>query len=266
MVTMRKLIAALLLLLPLAALFAQDFDSAAEARLLELVNQERARAGLTSLKLDDRLSAAAREHSKLLAEHKTLSHQFDGEPPLPKRLAAKFVRFNTDGENVAFDSDLQQAHEGLMNSPPHRANILNPKFNAVGIAVLKSGNYLWITQDFVHRLREMSEQDAVDDAAAAFDQLRRKAGSPRLRLVKQPILHQLACQMAAKDKLETGRALALPGAESAIAYTESDPGNLPSSAHRLASDRTISSYAVGACFQDSPQYPAGTFWVLLVAY
>jgi hypothetical protein len=261
---MRKLIVVLLLLS--SALFAQDFDTAGEARLLDLVNQERARAGLPSVKADERLTAAARQHSELLAQHKALSHQFDNEPPLTKRLTAKFLRFDRDGENVAFDTELQTAHEGLMNSPPHRANILDPKFNAIGIGIVRSGEYLWITQDFIHRLPQLSEQDAVDNAAAAFDELRRKAGSPRARLTRVPQLHDLACQMAAKDKLDTGRALSLPGASSAVAYTESDPGRLPASAHRLAGDRNMGSYAVGACFRDSPHYPAGTFWVLLVTY
>ena len=264
MVWMRTFLVFLLLLSP--ALFAQDFDSAAESQMIAMVNQERARAGLPSLKVDDRLTASARQHSELLAQHKTLSHQFDGEPPLPKRLSARFLRFDRDGENVAFDTDLQQAHEGLMNSPPHRANILDPRFNAIGIGILHSGQYLWVTQDFIHKLPELSEQDAVDSAAAAFDQLRRKAGAPRARLTRVPMLHDLACQMAAKDKLDTSRALSLQGATSAVAFTDSDPGRLPASARRLAEDRSVGSYAVGACFRDSTQYPAGTFWVLLVTY
>lgn len=261
---MRKLIAALILLCP--ALLAQDFDPAAEAQFVQLVNQERARAGLRSLKVDDRLTAAAREHSQLLAEHKTLSHQFPGELSLPKRLAAKFLRFNRDAENVAFDTGVQSAHEGLMNSPPHRANILDDKLNTIGVGVVKRGEYIYVTEDFATRLPDLSEQNAVDNAAAAFDKLRRDQGMPRARLVRAPMLHQLACQMAEKDKLETSRALGLAGVQAAVAYTESDPGHLPSSAHRLAGERDIGSYAVGACFHDSPQYPAGTFWMLLVTY
>ena len=238
----------------------------AEAQLVSLVNQEREKQGLAALKVDDRLTAAARQHSQLLAEHHLLSHQFEGEPPLPKRLAARFVRFDSDGENVAFDTSIEQAHDGLMHSPPHRANILNPKFTAIGIGIVKRGNYFWVTEDFAHRLESLSEDQAADAVAQAFQRERKEARAPGLSRIKVDSLHRLACDMAHQDRLETQRVLSVTGASTAVVYTQGEPGQLPSSAQRLRDDRELRRFAVGVCFADSPQYPAGTYWIVLVAY
>jgi uncharacterized protein YkwD len=93
----------------LAAAAAQQFDDQAEQQLVQMLNLERARSGLPSLKVDDRLTQAARAHSVLMARANTLSHQFPGEPALSKRLAATNIRFNQDAENVAYDYSVQAA-------------------------------------------------------------------------------------------------------------------------------------------------------------
>jgi uncharacterized protein YkwD len=82
---------------------AQQFDDSAEQQLLQMLNLERARVGLPSLKVDDRLRQSARAHSVLMAKAKQLSHQLPDEPLLSKRLAATNLRFNQDAENVAYD-------------------------------------------------------------------------------------------------------------------------------------------------------------------
>ena len=64
------------------------YDAEAEQRLLDLANQARARAGAPPLHLDAGLTAAARTHADVMARREQLSHQFEGEPSLPGRLAA----------------------------------------------------------------------------------------------------------------------------------------------------------------------------------
>jgi len=59
----------------------------------------------------------------LLASKGELSHQFPGEPPLIERLSKASPHLNHAAENVAFDSDADQAHQGLMHSPPYRCNL-----------------------------------------------------------------------------------------------------------------------------------------------
>jgi uncharacterized protein YkwD len=72
----------------------------------------------------------------------------EGESPSDRITKAK-VRFLTAGENLAYAHTLTIAHNGLMNSPGHRANILHKDYGRVGIGILDGGIYgLMVTQNF----------------------------------------------------------------------------------------------------------------------
>ena len=72
----------------------------------------------------------------------------EGKAPSDRIRAAK-VPFITAGENLALAQTLGIAHNGLMNSPGHRANILHPAFRRVGIGILDGGPYgIMVTQNF----------------------------------------------------------------------------------------------------------------------
>jgi uncharacterized protein YkwD len=58
-----------------------------------------------------------------------------------QRMDAAGIHYVTAGENLALAPTLDIAHDGLMNSPGHRANILNPAYRKVGIGVLDGGVY-----------------------------------------------------------------------------------------------------------------------------
>ncbi len=260
--TISKLLLACLLLSSLA--LAQQYDSAAEQQLVKLLNLERARAGLPSLKVDDRLTQAARAHSQLMAQAGELSHQLPGEPVLSKRLAATNLRFNNDGENVAYDYSVQAAHDGLMKSPPHRANILGPNFNTVGLGVVRRGEVYWVTQDFAHRLEEYSVDEAEDAILAAWLRERKHAHLPPAQVVRLPQLRRMACSMGKSGRLDSRAPLALPDVEAAVVYNEFEPSRLPNNGVKMAHDPNVKRIGVGACFAGNEQYPAGTWWVVMV--
>jgi uncharacterized protein YkwD/uncharacterized membrane protein required for colicin V production len=120
-----------------------------EARMLQLVNEERHKRGLQTLKPDPELTRVARDHSVDMLERGYFSHYTpEGLDPFD-RMKNQGVRFLTGGENIAITQTLPMAHTGLMNSPGHRANILNPAFGRLGIGILDAGWYgLMITQAF----------------------------------------------------------------------------------------------------------------------
>lgn len=120
-----------------------------EAKMLELVNEERAKEGLKPLKADPEMLVVARAHSKDMFARGYFSHITpEGKSPFD-RMRREHVRFLTAGENLALGQTLQICHRGLMNSPGHRANILQPSFGRVGIGILDGGFYgLMITQNF----------------------------------------------------------------------------------------------------------------------
>ncbi len=128
------------------------FDPAAAKQLLDLISQARAKHKLQPLVVDPRLTEAACKHTGLLAAHDTASHQFEGEAPPDVRFANQNLSADQLGENTAVGPDLLSAHKGLMKDPDHRANILNPNFNAIGVCVVRSGGRVFLTEDFAHLL------------------------------------------------------------------------------------------------------------------
>jgi uncharacterized protein YkwD len=120
-----------------------------EAQMLEMVNQERTSRGLKPLKADPELTEVARQHSADMFARGYFSHYTpEGIDPF-QRMQAADVRFRTAGENLALAPTLQIAHTGLMNSPGHRANILNPNFGRVGIGIMDGGRRgIMVSQEF----------------------------------------------------------------------------------------------------------------------
>src|ERR1051325_9514478 len=98
---MKRSIVAVICFWFVAAIMAHAAPSQREQQLFDLVNRERAKAGLEKLEWSDRLAEAALAHSRLLAENQDLSHQFPGEASLQERVGATGLRFNSVAENVA---------------------------------------------------------------------------------------------------------------------------------------------------------------------
>ena len=120
-----------------------------EARMLDLINRERIAAGLKPLAPDPELTEVARRHSADMFARGYFAHETpEGRDPFDRMREAN-VRFLTAGENLALGPTVQVAHIGLMNSPGHRANILNKDFGRVGIGIMDGGiRGLMVTQDF----------------------------------------------------------------------------------------------------------------------
>jgi uncharacterized protein YkwD len=127
---------------------AATYDRAAEGQLVERINQSRAQHGLPLLKPDTRLEEAAHKHSQLMAFEKTLSHQLPGESSFRKRLALSGAFFYAAGETAAYNYSVERAQESFMHSPPHRAIILDPRYDAVGVGVVEYDRMVWVTEDF----------------------------------------------------------------------------------------------------------------------
>jgi uncharacterized protein YkwD len=120
-----------------------------EAEMLEMVNEERTKEGLQPLKADPEMTEVARAHSKDMFARGFFAHvNPDNKDPFD-RMRASRVKFLTAGENLALAQTLRLAHNGLMNSPGHRANILHKDFGRLGIGIIDGGMYgLMISQEF----------------------------------------------------------------------------------------------------------------------
>ena len=241
-----------------------SYDSEAERQLLEMANADRVRTGLPPLKMDDGLVRAARAHAAKMASQHQLSHQFSGEPSLTERISSSAtLHLNRAGENVAMATTPEDAHEALMSSPPHRDNLLSPNFNVAGIGVFRSGNRLYVAQDFGSSTATYSVQQAQELVATSVEHLRSQARLPRLQRVENGNMQSSACAMAQADSLSA--ASPPPGAY-VLRYTSMTPEALPSNISRVIAQRGLHTYSAGTCYARTHKYPNGAYWVVLLFY
>ena len=114
-----------------------------------MVNRERVAAGLHPLMPHAGLRRAARAHGSELFARGYLSHRSqDGRWP-DQRVKGLGIRVRRVGENLAYASDVREAHAVLMASLPHRKNLLSTQYRLVGIAVLNGGRFgVVVVQNF----------------------------------------------------------------------------------------------------------------------
>ncbi|SFS18407.1 Uncharacterized conserved protein YkwD, contains CAP (CSP/antigen 5/PR1) domain [Granulicella pectinivorans] len=157
----RQLVLALLAV----ATIARAQSNVAEQYLVAAANQERAAEGIAPLAVDPALSAAALDHVRLMTQRQDISHQFPGELGLFPRIQTYSQAFDAVAENVAYAPTVERLHTGWMNSPGHRANLLNPNYNVIGVAVLINGREIYAVQDFGHRSGPTPPQSIESQAA-----------------------------------------------------------------------------------------------------
>jgi len=243
---------------------APNFDLQAERELLDKANADRARAGLPPLKMDEGLTRAARAHAATMAAQKHISHQFSGEPsPTDRITAASNLHLERMEENVAVAPNVEDAHDALMASPPHRDNLLSPKFNVAGFGVFRQGHVLYVAQDFGLSMATYSVQQAQELVSVSVEKLRAQAKMPQLRHVSDNDVQSSACAMAKADSLSA--ASPPPGAYM-LRYTSMKPESLPAEISKVISHRGLHTYSAGTCYARTQRYPSGAYWVVLEFY
>lgn len=126
--------------------------NAFEKKVVDLTNQERVKAGLSPLKADNAtLSRMARDKSADMRD----KNYFDHQSPTygsPFDMMKKYgITYRAAGENIAAGQKTpEEVVNGWMNSPGHRANILNANYTTIGVGYVSGGSYgsYW-TQEFI---------------------------------------------------------------------------------------------------------------------
>jgi len=155
----RVLLISILLLGGGSHLRAQTQGSVAEQYLFAAANAERAQRGLQQLHWDMTLYRAADGHAHEMANRASISHQYPGEPELAARGRNAGARFSVISENVAESPTSVQIHDAWMHSAGHRANLLDPKVDSVGIRVLSRNGELYAVEDFSRSVKNLSLQE-----------------------------------------------------------------------------------------------------------
>lgn len=114
-----------------------------EAVVASLVNGARSSAGLPPMAVSSALSDTARQHSASMAASGSISHTGN----LTGIVGGVVSDWTSVGENVAVSGSVTEAHNALMASASHRANVLGD-FNVLGVGVVHSGGRVWLTELF----------------------------------------------------------------------------------------------------------------------
>jgi hypothetical protein len=138
---------------------------AATEELFALANQSRAQAGAAPLRWDRALAEAAMRHCERMVQEGPIAHRYGGEPDLTQRAAATGSHFSLIEENIAMGSYAAQIHEGWLNSPGHRRNLLNPDVDRVGIAVIESRGEMYAVADYARGVQVMSAEQVEAQVA-----------------------------------------------------------------------------------------------------
>ena len=128
----------------------------AEQYLFAAANEARANQGLAPLRYDPVLAEAALAHAREMASHNAISHQFDGEPELGVRAANVGTHFSEIAENVGEAPTSPIIHDLWMHSPGHRANLLDPNVDSIGIAIVTRNKQLYAVEDFAHTVQVLT--------------------------------------------------------------------------------------------------------------
>jgi uncharacterized protein YkwD len=159
-----------------------DSAARAEAAIVRLVQADRARAGLPPLQVEPRLSAIARAHSDDMLRHNFVGHVSPTTGTTADRVRAAGVDTQLLLENVARAYSPGEAERGLMESPGHRANLLNREVTELGVGVVLgaaqgAAHELLVTQLFARPLDAITAR-APDELRRRVDDFRRERALP----------------------------------------------------------------------------------------
>jgi hypothetical protein len=122
-----------------ASAFASTYDF--EAQFVAKMNAARQSSGLAPYSVASDLVSIARNHSAQMASQQSLYHN--------PSLTSQVQNWQAVGENVGEGPSVSDIHTAFMNSPEHRANILDHDFTQVGVGVAVDKNgIIWVTEDF----------------------------------------------------------------------------------------------------------------------
>jgi Cysteine-rich secretory protein family len=155
-------------------------------QIFTLANQARTQAGVSALVWDQALAAAAYQHCLRMAAEGPISHQYNGEPDLSTRTAQAGAHYSVIEENVAIGPTGSAIHEEWMHSPGHRANLLSPDVDRVGIAVVAARGVLYAVADYSRAVEQLSAPQVEARVAA----LVRASG---VAIMRDPSLARAAC-------------------------------------------------------------------------
>ncbi len=239
-----------------------------EKDLFEMTNQERLDQGLNPLTLSPELTRIARTHSQDMASRREMTHLSALGKSYLERLVDAGFYFRTIGENVASSETFHSEfiHQGFMESPEHRENILDPDFEELGIGVVYSlDKKYFVTQDFVRPVKVLEYDEAERIIREQIDISRKEKSLP-------PISFQKMANIFARSfsrKKASGQPLINIGTilgETHIHFITTPELEIPENISKEASSEIYETGGIGVWFGRLDNYPGGTYLVTLFLF
>jgi len=183
---------------------------------------------------------------------RTLSHQYADEPELTERAASAGAHFRAIAENIATGPNPPAIENEWIHSPSHRANILDPKMDALGVAVVKHGGNLYAVEDF----EQSSQQLTKKQVELRVQELLRARG-----------VDASAAAGPAEEACASGRGIPQgTNARSMVGFETPDLSQLPAQVVDVIRNKDFRKAAVGACAPGSKQADFTTYRVAILFY
>jgi hypothetical protein len=157
-------------------------------QLFAMANSTRAQEGRRRLVWDQALADAAMKHCMRMAAEGPISHRYSGEADLTTRAADAGAHFSLIEENIAVGSYPGSIHQGWLDSPGHRANLLNADIDRIGVAVVAAQGVLFAVADYARAVPVLTESQVE----AQVGSLLRGHG---VAVVRDPAEARAACRL-----------------------------------------------------------------------
>ena len=125
---------------PAASAATIHVSASKESGMVRLTNAARTKNHLKGYRVNAELTRVARQHALRMARENRLYHN--------PRLRYSVTSYRYLGENVGYSPSIATVQRAFMQSPSHRANILDRDFTQVGIGVVVAGDRIWVTEVF----------------------------------------------------------------------------------------------------------------------
>jgi uncharacterized protein YkwD len=239
-----------------------------EKELLSLLNKERTARSLKPLRLSPDIRAVAIRHSTDMASRQKLSHISSSGESYLDRLVEAEIFFIEIGENVAASDtfDPEFIHQGFMESPEHRANILNPTYDTAGIGVVFSQDRRYfVTQDFIQSLTGLEKEEAEFIIKEEINDIRKESALPPLSF------HNVADSFARRHSRNKASGKPLQKiaeffGETHIHFITTPVLAIPDNIYRVIASAMYEIGAVGAWFGRLQEFPGGAYVITIFLF
>ena len=244
----------------------------AEKRLLAMVNRDRTAAGLHALQWDTKVADVARAHSTEMRATKIVAHISAKTGSAADRVRAAKIKTALVLENVARAYGLGEAHQGLMNSPGHRANLTSTTATHIGIGVIfgeevSGRREIFITQVFTRVPPKVDPAKAAEIVRQKITAAQPVTSAPRLVAIAQEWAESLAAGKSREQtyplmrrKVDTLGGLYLRVSSVITAASELDSIDGKS----LLGESRVDDIGVGIAQGPHPEIGEGAIWIVVL--